>query len=52
MSETFSIINKTKGKLPRLPFVAMKNAALGKNYELELVFVEKKNASINREASR
>lgn len=29
----------TKGKLPRLPFLAMKEAALGRDYELSLVFV-------------
>lgn len=35
-----TIINKTKGKLPSLPFVAIKNEALGEAYELELIFVE------------
>jgi ssRNA-specific RNase YbeY (16S rRNA maturation enzyme) len=40
MSESLTILNTTKGKLPRLPFAAMKDQALGKNYELELVFVE------------
>src|SRR4051812_4614166 len=39
MSDAFTIINKTKGKLPRLPFLEIKNAALGDEYELELIFV-------------
>ena len=30
----------TNGRLPRLPFFAMKNAVLGKTYELSLVFTE------------
>ncbi|MDP1625211.1 MAG: rRNA maturation RNase YbeY [bacterium] len=34
-----SILNKTKGKLPRLPFASMKDAVLGAEYELSLVFV-------------
>jgi probable rRNA maturation factor len=29
-----TIANQTKGKLPRLPFVSIKNEILGKNYEL------------------
>jgi probable rRNA maturation factor len=33
------ILNKTKGKLPCLPFVELKDAVLGKKYELSLVFV-------------
>lgn len=35
----FSILNTTKGKLPRLYFVDIKNAALGKQYDLSLVFI-------------
>ncbi len=38
---TFSIINKTKGKLPRLPFAQMKDSVLGKKYIVSLVFVGK-----------
>lgn len=34
-----SIRNETKGKLPRLPFHMMKDAVLGKRYELSLAFV-------------
>lgn len=33
------IINKSKGKLPRLPFDQMKETILGKKYELSLVFI-------------
>ncbi len=42
MEETynFSLINNTKGKLPRLPFAHMKNTVLGKEYDLSLVFVD------------
>ena len=35
----FLIVNKTKGKLPRLPFVEMKNAVLGKSYSLGLIVI-------------
>jgi probable rRNA maturation factor len=34
----FSIENETRGKLPRLSFEAIKNAALGADYTLTLVF--------------
>ena len=42
MSETFSIINRTKGNPPEvgLPFELIKSEVLGKKYELELVFVD------------
>lgn len=36
---TFTITNTTKGRLPRLPFQAVKENVLGKPYELSLVFV-------------
>ncbi len=39
--DTFSITNKTKGRLPSLPFVQMKDKVLGKKYSLSLVFVGK-----------
>jgi hypothetical protein len=39
MLETFTIINKTKGKLPSLPFVPIKNAILGKEYDLSIACV-------------
>ena len=38
-STSFSIQNTVKGKLPRLPFLLMKEKVLGKDYELSLVFV-------------
>lgn len=37
-----TITNRTKGKLPSLPFVKMKNTVLGKNYELSLVCIGNK----------
>lgn len=36
---TFQICNTTKGSLPRLPFASVKDAVLGKKYELSLVIV-------------
>lgn len=38
MQENVSIRNTTKGKLPRLPFVDIKNAILGEKYDLSIVF--------------
>lgn len=35
----FSISNTTKGKLPRLPFLEIKNRVLGESYELSLVVI-------------
>ncbi len=37
--ENFTITNTTKRTLPRVPFLAIKNKALGKKYNLSLVFV-------------
>lgn len=37
MLTNFEITNKTKGKLPSLPFELMKKAVLGDKYELSLV---------------
>jgi probable rRNA maturation factor len=34
-----TILNKTKGKLPRLPFVSMKNKILGEKYEFGISFI-------------
>ena len=39
-----SIINKTKGKLPRLPFVQLKNEILGEPYDISIVFVSPKES--------
>ena len=48
-NNTISIFNETKGKLPSLPFVQIKNKILGKKYELDLVFVnEKKIHALNK----
>ncbi len=49
MQDTLLISNTTKGKLPRLPFVIMKDAVLGKKYDLSVVFVGKaKMRTLNR----
>lgn len=37
--ENFSLINKTKGKLPSLPFVKLKDDILGKKYFLSVAYV-------------
>ena len=43
-------MNTTKGKLPRLPFLEMKEEILGKDYDLSLVFVgEKRSRTITKE---
>ncbi len=39
MQSNISIANKTKGKLPRLPFARLKNAILKEGYDLSIVFV-------------
>lgn len=36
---TVSITNKTRAKLPRIPFQKMKDAALGGTYELSVAFL-------------
>lgn len=41
---SISVLNKTKGKLPSLPFVEMKNKILGKTYELSISFVSSKES--------
>jgi len=48
LEEKFSLLNKTKGKLPSLPFSDMATDILGKKYSLSLVFVsEKKSKELN-----
>ena len=37
--EKVTLSNSTKGRLPRLPFVDMKEAILGKRYEISISFV-------------
>lgn len=39
MQDKVSITNQTNGKPPRLPFVRLKNAILGKSYELSVAYV-------------
>jgi probable rRNA maturation factor len=41
MEEKVSIINKTKGKLPSLPFVLIKEDILGKEFDLSIAFISK-----------
>ena len=48
-SNSCTILNKTKGKLPRLPFVSIKNKILGEEYELETIFLTAtKQGQINK----
>lgn len=39
-SQTFSLINETDSHIPAVDFVAIKNAALGKDYTLNLIFTD------------
>ncbi|MCU0660511.1 MAG: rRNA maturation RNase YbeY [Candidatus Pacebacteria bacterium] len=41
-SDTVSITRMTKGKLPSLPFLRIKNDVLGKTYDLSIVFATPK----------
>jgi len=41
MIDNVDVTNMTKGALPRVPFVAIKNKILGEKYELSLVFATK-----------
>lgn len=48
-TDTFSVKNTTKGKVPTLPLALIKDTALGKNYELSLVFCGNKlSRKLNR----
>lgn len=42
--DNLTITRETTGKLPRLPFLRMKNKILGPSYELSLVFVTRTRA--------
>jgi rRNA maturation RNase YbeY len=44
-SDNLTITNQTRTKIPVIPFVEIKNTILGKNYELSLVFPNKKTAT-------
>lgn len=47
--ENLSVMRMTKGELPSLPFVALKDEILGKRYDLSIVFVGKDQArELNR----
>jgi len=46
MQKNFYIKNTTKGKLPGLPFVKIKEFVLGKDYDLSLVFIGEKRSKI------
>src|SRR4051812_36300373 len=48
-NHSLNIRNTTKGKLPSLPFVQMKDKVLGQDYELSVAIVgEQKIRSLNR----
>lgn len=48
-NSAFSLRILTKGKLPRLPFLDIKNAIVGPDYELSVVFIgDKRSADLNR----
>ena len=47
---SFNLTNTTKAKLPSLAFADMKDAVLGKKYELSLIIVSKSHIKhLNRE---
>ena len=49
METKFHITNKTKSKIPPLPFNSIKEAVLGEKYELSLVFIgAKKSRELNK----
>ena len=37
--QTFSLLNKTRGKSPRIPFRKIKDSVLGRSYELSLALI-------------
>ena len=46
--DNFTLTNKTHAKLPRVPFARIKDAGLGLNYSLSLVFIgEKESQKLN-----
>ena len=50
MRGEFSLINKTRGKIPKLPFLSIKEDILGTDYNLSIAFVgEKKSQEINKQ---
>jgi probable rRNA maturation factor len=51
-NENFTIINKTNGKLPRLPFANIKNHILGDDYSLSLVIISEKEIHVLNKTHR
>lgn len=50
MDETFSIRNTTKGKLPSLPFLDIKEKILGKKYSLSFAIIgEERSRKLNKQ---
>lgn len=45
LEDRFTITNKTKSTLPRVPFASIKKEALGEKYSLSLVFIGKKKST-------
>lgn len=43
-SSTFAVTNKTRGRVPSLPFVHVKDTILGEDYDLSLVLVGDRRA--------
>ncbi len=49
-TDNLSVVRKTKGRLPSLPFEQLKETILGKKYECSIVFVgDKESQSLNGE---
>ena len=44
MPKNFSLLNKTRGKTPRIPFAKIKDTILGSDYDLSLALVTPKEA--------
>ncbi|MDE2213364.1 MAG: rRNA maturation RNase YbeY [Patescibacteria group bacterium] len=44
MRTSFSLINKTRGGIPRVPFEKIKNDILGRNYDLSAAFITRAQA--------
>lgn len=52
-TDSFSITNTTKGRVPNLPFLDMKNTVLGTNYTLSLVFIgERRSRTLTKKYRR
>ncbi len=43
-AQNFSIVNRTRGKMPRVAFAVLKNAVLGEKYDLSVALVVPKEA--------